>query len=280
MKQYASRVVFILAVTLALASCHFNTDKAPPQITAQGFAITSVQSGQVSQFGKLRVRIECAGRIQQLLIKERSYEVDLAVTPETRHFALFGLRKQVRLRTDVTLDFQNYINQKLKLAGDYEFVITVKDKKGQATKATLKIHLSKEAKETVGASPIEIGKFQMQRLGRGRVASSTPFGINWETIDKIRVTVRIHRRTGTAKKLASFTLADYRRLASKQQLAEWLSAAKDVDNIEFDTSNNAAKDQVLAISNLGRHYLLRIINSHTQLSHAGTMVTLNGEYKY
>ena len=94
------------------------------------------------------------------------------------------------------------------------------------------------------------------------------------------MTIRVNKREGGASKLASFTLDDYKRLSSKQQLGEWLSAAKDRDNIEFDTSNNAAKDQVMGISSLGRHFLLRILSSNTSLSHAGTTVTLNGEYKY
>lgn len=277
MKQYAIRVVFVIAALLGLSSCNFNSDRAPPQITAQGFAIETPQPGTVSEFGNLRVRIECPGRIQQLLIKERSYEVDLATTPERNHFALFGLNKKAQLRTDVTLDFQNYINQKLTQAGDYQFAITVKDKEGQTTNAILKIQLSKK---TATLTPVETGQFQMQRQGEGVVASSSPFGITWHTVDKIRVTIRVNKREGGASKLASFTLDDYKRLSSKQQLGEWLSTAKDRDNIEFDTSNNAAKDQVMGISSLGRHFLLRILSSNTSLSHAGTTVTLNGEYKY
>jgi hypothetical protein len=50
--------------------------------------------------------------------------------------------------------------------------------------------------------------------------------------------------------LASFSLDDYQRLASREQLGEWLNAAKDMDNIEFNTTR------------------------------VGTVVTLNGEHKY
>ena len=62
--------------------CNYGEDNAPPRITAQGFAIDTTQSGMVSKFGHLCIRIECAGRIAQLRISERSYEVDLATTPE------------------------------------------------------------------------------------------------------------------------------------------------------------------------------------------------------
>ena len=75
---------------------------------------------------------------------------------------MFGLHKKAKLRTDVTLDFQNYINQKLTQAGNYQLTISVKDTKGQTTAAILKIHLNRESAEV---SPIESGQFQMQREG-------------------------------------------------------------------------------------------------------------------
>jgi hypothetical protein len=277
MGRHAIRTVLIFTVLLMLLGCNSSQDKAPPRITAQGFAIDTTQVGTASKFGHLRVRIECAGRIAQLWIKERSYEVDLASTPERDHFALFGLHKKAKLRTDVTLDFQNYINQKLTQAGDFQFAISVKDASGQTADAILKIHLNKAS---AAAAPIETVRFQMQREGKGTVAGSSPFGITWKTIDKVKVTIRVNKREGGASKLASFSLADYQGLTSKQQLGEWLAAAKDRDHIEFDTTNDAAKDQVMGINSLGRHYLLRVLSSNTRLSHTGTTVTLNGEYKY
>ena len=74
--------------------------------------------------------------------------------------------------------------------------------------------------------------------------------------------IRVNKREGGASKLASFTLDDDKRLSSKEQLGECLTAAKDRDNIGFVTSGDAAKDQIMGINN------------------AGTTVTLNGEYKY
>ena len=278
MGRHALGTVLIFTVLLMLLGCNSSKDKAPPRITAQGFAIDTTQSGTVSEFGHLRLRIECAGHIAQLWIKERSYEVDLASTPERDHFALFGLHKKAKLRTDVTLDFQNYINQKLTQAGDFQFAISVKDNAGQSADAILKIHLINKA--SAAATPIETAQFQMQREGKGTVAGSNPFGITWMTIDKVRVTIRVNKREGGASKLASFSLADYQRLASKQQLGEWLAAAKDQNHIEFDTADDAAKDQVMGINSLGRDYLLRVLSSNTSLSHTGTTVTLNGEYKY
>ena len=280
MGRFAIRSVLLVTAVLMLSCCNYTKDKAPPRITAQGFTIDTPQPGALSNFGHLRVRIECAGRIAQLRIKERSYEVDLATTPERGYFTLFGLHKKAKLRTDVTLDFQNYINQKLKEAGDYQFVILVKDEKDQTADAILKIHLTRESRESAAVSPIETGQFQLRREGEGAVASSSPFGITWKTIDKVRVTIRVKKSEGGASKLASFSLADYQHLSNKQQLGKWLKAATDRDHIEFDTSSNAAENQVMGINALGRYFLLRILTSNTSLSNTGTTVTLNGEYKY
>ena len=105
-------VVFLLSIFL-LSCTDTSTDNPPPQITAQGFTIDDIQVGALGSFSTLKIRIECVGRIQKLYIKERSYEVDLATTPEHSHFNLFGIAKKTLLRKDVTLDFQNYINKKL-----------------------------------------------------------------------------------------------------------------------------------------------------------------------
>lgn len=277
MKQYVIRSVLILAAVLTLSCCTSGEDKPPPRLTSQGFAIDTAQTGTVGKFGHVRMRIECAGQIDHLEIRERSYDVDLATTPDRNQFVLFGLDKRARLRTDITLDFQNYINQKLNHAGEYQFDITVKDKAGQSSSVILKIHLDQES---AAVTPIETGQFEMQRIGKGSVSGSEKFGISWRTIDKIRVAIRINKRARGASKLASISLADYERLVSKQQLDNWLGAAADKDSLEFDTSSNAAKDQVMGIRALGKQYLLRVLSSSTHLSALGTTVTLEGEYKY
>lgn len=268
----------ILLIALSLLSCtDIGSDKSAPKITAQGFIMSDVQQGQIGQFGDLRLRIECAGRIRKLSIKERSYEVDLATTPERSHFPLFGIEKRTRLHTDVTLNFRSYINEKLRQAGQYVFNIEVADQKGQSSKATLNIVVV-NPKEAAGQ--LEVASFQMQRQGKSAVSGSEPFGISWTTIDKIRVAIRITRNAKGADKLTRFTPGDYNRFSTKEELSVQINNAKNLDSIVFDTSNNAALGQVMGISNLGKYYLLRVLKSHTSLSDIGTTVTLNGEYKF
>ena len=170
-------------------------------------------------------------------------------------------------------------------------MISVEDKKGQTTNTVLKVRLKSpgismppvevsKAPIDIPKTPIETDEFMMQREGRGSIYNSKPFGITWKTIDEINVTIRVSKAEGGASKLARFTSADYDRLDVKEDLSEWINVARDLKQIEFDSSNNAAHDQVLGISNLGNYYLLRVLKSNSSLSDSGTRVTLNGEYKF
>ena len=277
MKRNKNYFLILLMAVLLLSCTDHTAEKTPPQITAQGFAIDKIQEGSVGAFGHLRLRIESDGRIKELHIRERSYDVDLATTPERQHFGLFGIDKRAVLRKDVTLDFQNYINQKLNQPGQYTFKIKVVDKQGQATQASLIINLVKPKNAT---TPIESSRFQMQRQGKGAVAGAEPFGITWKTIDNIKVTIQVTKGKNGASKLASLSRLDYEQLSSKEALSEKINAAKGLDSIEFDTANNAAAGQVLGISKKNKYYLLKTEQSHTTLSYAGTIVSINGEYKF
>lgn len=270
--------ILMFLVSMFLLSCtDVNSEKPPPQITAQGFMIDEVQEGTVGDFSNLKLRIESAGRVKQLHIKERSYEVDLATTPERSHFALFGIEKNAMLRTDVTLDFQNYINQKLNQPGKYEISVEVVDKKGQSSKTMLNIHVFKPKDAT---TPIESGRFQMQRRGKSTVAGAEQFGISWKTIKKNKVTISVKKAKGGASKLARFSTNDYEQITSKEALSAKINAAKNANYIVFYTADNAAVDQVFGVSRSGKYYMLKTEQSNTSLSYAGTTVSLNGEFKF
>jgi hypothetical protein len=270
-------VLIFLSAAILMACNQFDETKPPPQITAQGFVIENVQNGTVGQFGSLRLRIESMARIEKLIIKERSYQVDLATTPEKNHFKLFGLKNRPLLHTDITLDFQSFINKKLVQAGEYELTIEVVDENNQSTHSTLRITLE-ELKGTT--TPIETGHFQLQREGKDMVSGSDKFGITWKTIDKLKVTIRISKTDSGASKLARFNTEDYDKLTTKEELSQKIISARNLERIEFETTNNAAAHEVVGIANLGKYYLLKTNLSKTLLSHIGTTVTLTGEYKY
>lgn len=270
-------ILTFLSAVILMACDQYDAAKPPPQITAQGFVIEKAQNGTVGRFGSLRVRIESMARIEKLIIKERSYQVDLATTPEKNHFELFGLKIRPLSHTDITLDFQNFINKKLVQAGEYELTIEVIDKKNQATQTTLRLTLEEPKGKT---TPIETGSFQLQREGKYLLGNSDKFGITWKTIDKIKVTIRISKTDSGASKLSRFNIEDYDNLTTKEELSKKIINARDLDKIEFDTSNNAAAHEVVGIAYQGKYYLLKTNLSKTLLSHIGTTVTLTGEYKY
>lgn len=270
--------IAVILLSLFVTSCGDKKKEVKaPQITAQGFVIEETQQGVIGKFAPLRLRIESEGRIQQLRIQERSYDIDLATTPERDHFSLFGLNKKAHLRQDITLDFQNYINQKLTSTGDYQFDIEVADKYGASTKVQLKIRINSDPAIT---PPVETGEFKLLREGKGDVKEGVPFGVTWKTVDANRVTIQISKVNDGASKLVPFAFEDYRKLSDKPQLARWINDAKGVEVVEFPTAVDDAYHKVFGIENLGKYYLLCVCKSKTDLSDIGTTVYLKGEYKY
>jgi hypothetical protein len=296
--KHLSVTVLIIVLTFTLTACEKLTGQtpSPPTITAQGFYIDSIQEGTVGQFGSLRLRVECPAGIQKLQITERSYDVDLASTPDRSHFQFFDLDRRVLLNRDVTLDFQNYINQKLQQDGEYTISIVVTDKEEQSTQAKVLIRLQAPAVESEavpsdgappetspaqpGSAPLKTGQFEIKRIGPREIEGGKTFGLAWKTIDEIQVTIRVRKQDVGASKLARLSLSDYDNAITQDHLEELLTYADDQEHIDFDTANNAAAGKVLGVVNLGKSYLLKSHHSTTVLSEVGTTVTLSGEFKY
>lgn len=299
-----SIVVFITSFLLTACDQLTTETSAPaPTITAQGFHIESAQEGRVGQFGSLRLRIESPGRVDKLQIRERSYHVDLASTPERAHFNLFGIERKPLHSQDVTLDFQNYVNQKLLQAGEYTIQIEVADKLAQVTKTNILIRLSepeiapeptktdpvqpgvessspKPGSEQLESAPVKTGHFEIQRIGPREIEGEKVFGLTWKTVDAVYVTIRVRKNEAGATKLASLSTSDYDSAVTVNNLTQLLESAQDQKYVDFSTANNAGADKVLGVINQGTPYIVKTNQSMTVLSALGTTVTLKGEYKY
>ena len=295
-----SPLVVVLAALFALVSCDkFTTDSSAPAptITAQGFSIESLQEGSVGQFGSLRLRIESPGRIDKLQIKERSYHIDLATTPERAHFKLFGIERKPLYSRDVTLDLQSYVNEKLEQPGEYTIMVEVTDKLGQITNTNILIKLgqpeperavepepeqtkTEPARSSIDSAPVQTGHFEILRIGPREIEGNKVFGLTWKTVDEILVTIRVRKREGGASKLAGLSTKDYDNVISNRHLNQLLESVEDKDHLDFDTANNAGVNIVLGVVNLGKPYLIKTSETSTELSELGTTVTLRGEYKF
>lgn len=258
-----------------------------PDIVAQGFDMAIPREGRLGKFGRLRIRIEAPERISRLYIRERSYEVDLATTLDKANYDLFGLEKRVRHYKDVTLDFHNYINEKIKSPGTYEFLIEVNDARGGAARASLAIAVTAEAadktKETdVNVAPMKTGSFRFERAGPGRVKGGADFGITWKTVDAITVVIRISV-VGSGHLAADGLLAaQYEKISDRTDVDLQDETGKRsgfVGSIEIPTARNAAAGRVLAIDRPDRFCMMKVDRSKTSLSDIGTTVELQGEYK-
>jgi hypothetical protein len=196
-------------------------------------------------------------------VSERSYEVDLARSPELQHLPLFALERRVWSLRDVTLDFAPYINAKLDAAGDYTFEIDVSDREGRTATQRLSVELLEDEPEEAEATeppptaplpaPAASGDFRMQRVGAGPVRGAERFGLTWTTVESVAVTIRLR---GAEDGAASIDLATANGATAGEVIA-----------VQPATSDRAA-------------YVLRADQSETRLSEAGTTVVLVGRYKH
>lgn len=284
-------VVCAGAIAAALTSCGGEAPPAP-SLTAQGFRISERQGGRVGTFGALKVRVEAPAGIEQLQVSERSYEVDLARSPELRHLPLFALERRAWSLRDVTLDFAPYINEKLESAGEYTFGIAVRDRQGRTATQTLRVEVLADEPEEADASgprptarraPAASGDFRMQRVGAGPVRGAEPFGLTWTTVESVAVTIRLRVAEDDAARLARLAPEVFGAIATRDDVARAVRGEGGAASLELATANGAAAGQVIAVlpAKSGRDgYVLRADHSETQLSDAGTTVVLVGRYKH
>jgi hypothetical protein len=240
------------------------------------------QEGTLADFRQIRVRFEVPDRIAALYIKERSYEVDLATTPETEHLPLFGISAQVRQLTDVTLDFQNYINRKVEAEGVYTFDLKVTDRKGRTATAALKVRaLVPEAdEEESSADAVSIESFRFERIGSSAVSGADRFGISWRTIDSNEVVIQLFAEEDGSIRLAEIVPADYDEVSTRTQLEQTANGSPSAESLLLPAAGGKAAGSVFAVIRQGEPYLFRITESESSLSPGGTSVVLIGEYKH
>jgi len=279
-------LVLILAAVIATACVQDGPAPTAPVITAQGFVISEPRTALVSEFDDVRVRLEVSGKIEEILIKQGSFGADLAKTLDKDLFRLFGLDQRPYSRSDVTLNFRNYINEEIIEAGTYRIDIAVTDHLGQSASKTLLLEARAASEPDTAAAPevaeiwAESGEFVFRRVGPGGLTGADPFGITWKTIDPIKVTIRVAGAVNGANKIARLDAVDFQAVHTRSQVAEIVDRCVSEDVIEFDTANAAAAGQVLAVVNDEQRYILQAFASETTLSEAGTTVVVTGRYKY
>ena len=256
-----------------------------PEITAQGFSADQPQKGIVGKYTKLRVRIEASGRIKELIIKERSYEVDLASTRDKYNLHLFGLEQNPRSYPDVTLNLQNYINEKIGSEGEYKFHITVQDKDDNIVEEIIHVHvyetMPEKGVDSAGqAGLLQTGLFTLQRLGKGPVIGAALFGIHWKNTDNTNVGIRITRSEDSNTRLRVLERSDFDRIQTIDQLLQKIAGLAETEAVAMTTARNKATDKVFSISHDDRHYILKVMESSAYPSDRGTIVTIKGHYKY
>lgn len=259
-------------------------DSKKPEITAQGFSAELPQKGLIGAYPRLRVRIEAVDRIEKLVIKERSYEVDLASTRDKYNLYLFGLENPPRSYRDVTLNLQNYINEKIETEGEYEFEILVADGNDNVVEKKLFLHVHIEVPEkepTIAEDTrlLQAEHFTLQRIGTGPIEGAQLFGIDWKNIDNANVQIRISRLEGSDSHLVVLDESDFDNLQTIEQLTQRVTGLEKTEAVVLATGSNRAAGEVFLVINGDKHYLLKITSSSAYPSDRGTIVTVKGYFK-
>jgi len=293
-------LLLLIPICLSTA-CDSGGSKASPTITAQGFDMLRTPEVLLGETSQLRLRIEAPSGIEKLLIRERSYEVDLAQSPETTHFPLFGLPRRVWSKTDVTLDFGPYVAEKIKAPGEYAFSIVVSDREQQTAEETLRILVRPETMESESSlepppsepqpvkKPLEpsaatktlmhTAPFRLERIGPGRVVGGEEFGVTWKTIDSVLVVIRLRESEFEKSRFARLEPGAFASIDTREKFAQILGSAETRTSLDLTTAVDNAAGVVFAIVRPDKSFLLRADHSATTLSDLGTTVTLTGRYK-
>ena len=253
-----------------------------PRITAQGFDISVTQEGMLHDFGQIRVRFEVPLGIEELYVKERSYEVDLAKTPDTTHFAFFDLKNQVRRLADVTLNFENYINRKIDSDGEYVFELRVTDRAGNSVSSQLALRVKSPITTSQKAESKIVGvhQFLFQRVGKSQPTGADRFCITWKTVDSDDVTIEISAVEKSSCQLLKILQAKYVTVETQAQLDQAISIGEEVPFLLLSAANGNAAGSVFGVTNHDKSYLLKVTGSEATVSKIGTKVILSGEYKH
>jgi len=304
-----ARLPMGLALVAVLATgCWAADEKPPPSITAQGFELAQPREATVGTFSNVRLRFEVPVGIESLVVRERSFEIDLAKSPEAARLQLFGIERRVWSKRDVTLDLSSYLNEKIERPGEYELIVEVADRDARTTSAKLQIVVTEprdeetpdpSAEEPVSTDPdaerppagetadepddtARLGEelpFRLQRVGAGSVEGGEQFGITWKTVDEVAVVIRMMTLDDRAGRFARLDPIVYDALATRDDLHLALDRLELADTLEIPTANGAASGAVVAVVRPDERYVLRTEHSSTSLSERGTTVTLSGRYR-
>lgn len=282
----ARNFIIVFAALLATACTQSGPPPSAPLITAQGFDISTPRAALAGEFGDVRVRLEVSGKIDEILIEEGSFDGDLAKTLDKDLFRLFGLEQRPYSRSDVTLNFRNYINEKITEPGVHRIDIEVTDYRGRSASESLIVNVREpeaiEADVPEKAAEVwaETGEFAFERVGPGAVSGADLFGLTWKTVDPIKVTIRVAAAEAGAARLVRLDATDFQSVHTRTQVSAVVDQGTADDVIVFDTANDAAAGKVFAVVNDDRQYILQASASETSLSEAGTTVIVTGRYKY
>lgn len=288
--------------TLLLTTACSDTDQIqdPPAIIAQGFDIDEPQTGPSSNFPHIRLRVETQNGIRSLIIHERSFEIDLAKSADASQVALFGISRRVLNKREVTLNFEGFINERLSSPGVYTFDLSVTDVDGANATSHLNIEVLSvdpaPALEEPGTEPpteqtpdpmtgvvnetlLQSQPLTLRRVGAGDAVNGGMIGITWLTVKVEGVVISLTPQHPDNSKLVSITVADYQRLRTSSELKALIDSESAQQHVRVATAHNGAANSAFGLRKVNQYTAFNILASDTQLSHAGTTVTLRGERK-
>ena len=191
-----------LAALLVAGCAQGGAVPTPPVITAQGFDIAEPREALPGAMGDVRLRFEVPDKIDAIWITEGTFRADLAKTLDKDLFRQFGLAQRPYSQSDVTINFRNYVNEKLTDVGAYRIDIEVTDHRGRSASVQVLINIQ-GANDSATASAAEVlgtvvatGDFALRRIGPGGVRHALNSLRSWTGAFRLMqsISIRLMRR--------------------------------------------------------------------------------------
>ena len=155
------------------------------------------------------------------------------------------------------------------------------DRNGKRAAAVLRVELASPEAEAPKEDDVALQavSFRAVRVGRAPVKGAEELGLTWKTVERNRVVIRLATSAAEGY-FFDVAAAEYAAFKTQSQLRAAAQYSERQSTLELATAVNSGAGRVFGVFNSDTPRLLKVMRSHTSLSHRGTTVMLEGEFKF
>jgi len=137
----------------------------------------------------------------------------------------------------------------------------------------------KDPTESREARLLQSGYFSFKRTGTGATEGTQSFGIDWQNIDNVDVSIGITRPESGNSHLVTMDESEFDMLQTVEQLIEKANNLEKTQSVVLTTARNQAAGEVFLVVDDNRLHLLKVTSSSAYPPEDGTVVTFEGQFK-